>query len=107
MVTGMWLTARSTIRSGRSRTIAGSLPAVALAAFLASCTSPVFAPDGSAPPSPPDEPRPGDRIHQQAQDALVRWADAVRESGGASITFVGELTSQIGQWEAEHGDNKA
>ena len=107
MVTGMWLTARSTIGRGRSRTIAGGLPALALAAFLASCTSPVFAPGGSTPPSPPDEARPGDRIHQQAQDALVRWADAVRESGGASITFVGELTSQIGDWEAENGDNKA
>jgi hypothetical protein len=41
-----------------------------------------------------------DRIHQQANDALARWADAVKKSGGATITFVGELTGQIGDWES-------
>jgi hypothetical protein len=46
-----------------------------------------------------------DRIHQQAQDALDRWARAVDESGGAKITFTGDLTSQIGTWEAAIGDN--
>jgi hypothetical protein len=65
----------------------------------------VFAPGGSLEPSSSDAPRPRDRIHQQAQDALARWADAVRASGGASITFVGELTSQIGTWESAVGDN--
>jgi hypothetical protein len=48
----------------------------------------------------------GDRIHQQAHDALERWAEAVRANGGAGITFTGELTSQIGSWEANNGDNK-
>jgi hypothetical protein len=46
-----------------------------------------------------------DRIHTQAHDALDRWASAVRESGGATISFVGELTSQVGDWEAAVGDN--
>jgi hypothetical protein len=44
-----------------------------------------------------------DRIHAQAQDALDRWAKAIRDSGGASISFVGELTSLIGEFEAAVG----
>jgi hypothetical protein len=101
----MWLTARIRTGSERSRTVAGSLAALSLSVLLGACTSPVFAPGGSSPPSSSDAPRPRDRIHQQAQDALVRWADAVRASGGASITFVGGLTSQIGDWELDVGDN--
>jgi hypothetical protein len=46
-----------------------------------------------------------DRIHQQANDALARWADAVKQSGGATITFVGELTGQIGDFEAAVAGN--
>jgi hypothetical protein len=46
-----------------------------------------------------------DRIHQQANDALARWADAVKKSGGATITFVGALTSQIGDWESAVSGN--
>jgi hypothetical protein len=46
-----------------------------------------------------------DRIHLQAHDALVRWAEAAERSGGALISFVGEKTSQIGAWEASVGDN--
>lgn len=46
-----------------------------------------------------------DRIHQQANDALARWADAVKKSGGATITFVGALTSQIGDWESAVAGN--
>jgi hypothetical protein len=46
-----------------------------------------------------------DRIHQQANDALQRWADAVRKSGGATISFVGDLTGQIGDWENSVGNN--
>jgi hypothetical protein len=46
-----------------------------------------------------------DRIHQQANDALARWADALRKSGGATITFVGPLTDQIGDWESAVGGN--
>jgi hypothetical protein len=111
---GMWLTARTRTGSGRSSTVAGTALATLLASSLAAvlavafagCASPVFAPGGSLSPSSSDAPRPRDLIHQQAQDALARWADAVRASGGATITFVGELTSQIGDWEAENGDNK-
>jgi hypothetical protein len=71
-----------------------------LALLVAACTSPVFAPDGSEIPTVTGKPQPEDRIHAQAHDALARWADAVRQNGGASISFVGELTSQIGAWEA-------
>jgi len=46
-----------------------------------------------------------DRIHAQANDALHRWADAVAKSGGATITFVGDQTSQVGDWEKAVGDN--
>jgi hypothetical protein len=46
-----------------------------------------------------------DRIHRQAQEALDRWAQAVARSGGASISFVGPMTSQIGDWENAVGDN--
>ena len=60
--------------------------------------------EGSASGSPGPS-RPTDRLHVQAFDALDRWAAAVRESGGASITFVGGLTSQIGDWEPRVGDN--
>lgn len=70
------------------------------------CAGPVLhAPVGSNGPGVSVAPEPTDRIHQQAHDALERWADAVRKSGGASITFVGELTSQIGSWEAAVGEN--
>jgi hypothetical protein len=62
------------------------------------CAAP--APSSSAP-----LPEPADRIHVQAHDALVRWADAAERSGGALISFVGEMTSQIGTWEASVGDN--
>jgi hypothetical protein len=48
---------------------------------------------------------PVDRIHQQARDALTRWADAAKKSGGATISFVGDLTGQLGDWEAAVGDN--
>ena len=46
-----------------------------------------------------------DRIHQQAHDALERWAEAAKRNGGASITFAGPLTSQIGEWESEVAEN--
>ena len=50
---------------------------------------------------PVGQPRPAatDRPHRQAQDALDRWAQAVRDNGGSTITFTGKLTSQIGDWE--------
>jgi hypothetical protein len=46
------------------------------------------------------------RLHQQAQAALARWADAVGAAGGASaIVLVGDLTRQVGDWELKVGDN--
>ena len=80
---------------------------LALATLLAGCASNVRSPNGSGVPLITAAPRSGDRIHQQAHDALERWAAAVRANGGASITFVGEMTSQIGSWEAAAEANNA
>lgn len=85
-----------------------TLVAVAtLATVAAGCAQNVLSPGGSGVPLVSAAPKPEDRLHQQAQDALERWADAVRANGGASITFVGEMTSQIGTWEVNNEDNKA
>jgi hypothetical protein len=48
------------------------------------------------------------RLHKQADAALSRWAAAV-EAGGGKQDFVPTegMTGQIGDWEAEVGDNKA
>ena len=45
-----------------------------------------------------------DRPHLWAEAALARWAAS---TGGAApaVVFVGDLTSQIGDWEASVGDN--
>jgi hypothetical protein len=77
-----------------------------LATLLAGCASNVLSPGGSGVPLVSAAPQAEDRIHQQAHDALERWAEAVRANGGASITFVGQATSQIGNWEANNGDNE-
>ena len=55
---------------------------------------------------PVGQPRPAatDRPHRQAQDALDRWAQAVKDNGGSTITFTGDLTSQIGDWEPARVD---
>lgn len=45
------------------------------------------------------QPQATDRLHLQAQEALDRWAQAVKDNGGSTITFTGALTSQIGEWE--------
>ena len=79
----------------------------ALASVAAGCASNVLSPGGSGVPLISAAPRAEDRLHQQAQDALERWANAVRANGGASITFVGDLTSQIGDWEANNEDGKS
>jgi len=71
-----------------------------IVAVLAGCTG---APLG--PGSDPTERAAADRIHAQAQDALDRWAQAVGDSGGASISFVGELTTLIGEFEEEIGSD--
>jgi hypothetical protein len=83
---------------------AGSLLAILL--VVAACAPPAGGPGGSGVNLTGNETRqPLDRVHQQAQDALERWADAVRTSGGASITFVGDVTGQIGDWEEAVGEN--
>jgi hypothetical protein len=47
------------------------------------------------------------KLHQQAQAALTRWADAVSAAGSQSAFVpVGELTGQVGDWEEAVGDNK-
>jgi hypothetical protein len=46
------------------------------------------------------------KLRQQAEAALARWADAVVAARGPSAVIpVGELTRQLGDWEAEVGDN--
>ncbi|HEX7611445.1 MAG TPA: hypothetical protein VF371_01635 [Candidatus Limnocylindrales bacterium] len=46
------------------------------------------------------------KLHQQAQAALTRWADAVAAVGGQSAFVpVGELTAQVGDWEEAVGGN--
>jgi hypothetical protein len=80
---------------------------LAILALVAACATPAGGPGGSGIilTGSSQEPEPQDRLHRQAHDALQRWADAVRKSGGASIAFVGDLTGQIGDWEAAVGDN--
>ncbi len=86
-------------RSGVARAIV-ALGWVLLIAAAAGCSSLT----GAASSGSPAPPRPTDRLHVQAFDALDRWAAAVRESGGASITFVGDLTSKIGEWVVDGGE---
>ena len=76
-----------------------------VALLLAGCASPVVGPGDSGIPVRSAQPRPEDRLERQAHDALERWAAAVRANGGASITFEGALTSQIGSWEDAEGEN--
>jgi len=80
---------------------------LAILALVTACATPAGGPGGSGLTLTGASQEPLDRLHQQAHDALARWADAVRRSGGASISFVGELTGQIGDWEPANGQNKA
>ena len=73
------------------------LPVLAILLIAAGCNA--ILPGASGPP------RPADPVHAQAQDALARWADAAAKSGGATISFVGDQTGQIGDWEAAVGSN--
>jgi len=53
-----------------------------------------------------DSPADAAKLHLQAQAALSRWADAVAAAGGPStVVLVGERTGQVGDWEANVGDN--
>lgn len=83
------------------------LTQVLAALLLAGCASPVAGPGDSGIPSRTALPVPENRLDRQAHDALERWAAAVRANGGASISFVGPLTSQIGDWEEENEGYKA
>jgi hypothetical protein len=75
--------------AGRLR-LCGIVAAVALAAGLSGCVS-------GADPA---------RLHEQAQAALARWADGVAAAGGQQgFVPVGEMTGQVGDWEANVGDN--
>jgi hypothetical protein len=74
----------------------GIVAGVALAAGLSGCALAGLLPskDDSA------------LLHQQAQADLARWADAVAIAGGQSAFVpVGDLTSQVGDWEEAVGDN--
>ena len=67
--------------------------ALLAAVALAGCA---FAP-GATDPAP---------AHQRAQAVLSKWADAVAAAGAnATVTPVGELTGQVGDWEEAVGDN--
>jgi hypothetical protein len=80
---------------------------LAILALVAACAPPAGGPGGSGLLETGRSQQPEDPLHDQAHAALARWADAVRRSGGASITFVGDLTGQIGTWEQANGQNKA
>lgn len=82
----------------RAKLAVGRLALLFAAVAVVGCAGPSPAPVGAIP-------EPSDRIHRQAQEALARWADAVGRSGGASITFVGDMTSQVGTWENSVEDN--
>ncbi len=78
--------------AGRFRRL-GIIAAVALAAGSSGCAL-LPSRDDSA------------RLHQQAQAALTRWADAVAAAGGPSAFVpVGEPTGQVGDWEESVGEN--
>jgi hypothetical protein len=70
-----------------------AVAAVALSMGLAGCVGQVGS--GGNP----------DKLHQQAQADLSIWADAVASLGPSAFVPVGDLTGQIGDWEASVGDN--
>ena len=61
-------------------------------------------PSAAAAPESSGDPASG-RLHEQAQAALGRWAEAVGRAKQQGPVFVGDLTGQIGDWEAAVGDN--
>jgi hypothetical protein len=82
--------------TGRLR-VCGLVAAFLVATVLSGCVQ-------AGPP--PGAERGNDRERQQAQEALARWAAAVEAGGGQqSFVPVGELTGQIGDWEAAVGEN--
>jgi len=58
-------------------------------------------------PGPPTSLSESDKLQQQAQAALTRWADVVAAAhGDQGVVLVGDLTAQVGDWEPAVGDNK-
>jgi len=92
------------VRQGRT-SVRQAAFLLAILALVTACATPAGGPGGSGIVLTGASQEPLDRLHQQAHDALARWADAVRRSGGATISFVGELTGQIGDWELAVGEN--
>jgi hypothetical protein len=88
-----------------ARVMAGFVGALLVASLAAACSTPVKAPNESGIPLRSAVAEPADRLQAQAQGALERWADAVRENGGAAIVFEGPLTSQIGEWDEDVAEN--
>ena len=82
----------------------GQVGAAVVAMLVAAVT---LAGCGSIPlPVIPPAPTPAAPARHHAQDVLDRWAKAVADAGGkAAVTPVGELTGQVGDWEAAVGDN--
>lgn len=81
---------------GRWSTPCTAVAAVTLPVLLSSC---VWAQHGAGLSET-------DKLQQQAQAALSRWADTVAEaSGHQGVVLVGELTVQVGDWELAVGDN--
>lgn len=80
-----------TLRTPIRRTVMG----IAIVLVLAGCGTGTPAEGLSA----------GDRLHQQAQARLTRWANAVAQGKKGDLVFVGELTSQVGDWEEPVGEN--
>jgi hypothetical protein len=88
-----------------ARVMAGIVGALLVASLAAACATPTRAPSDTGVPLRSAAAEPADRLQAQAQGALERWAEAVRENGGASIVFEGPLTSQIGTWEEDVAEN--
>jgi hypothetical protein len=89
MDAGMAMTARPAV-----------LAALVVALATAACSGDFLNANSSNVPVVQARPEPTDRLHRQAQDALDRWAQAVKDNGGSTITFTGSLTAQIGDWES-------
>jgi hypothetical protein len=87
------------------------ISAVAISLVLAGCGSGFPSASGTPLPTAGPSSAPTDdtvaRMHAQAEAALTRWADAVAAAaaGPQAFTPTGELTSQIGNWEASVGEN--
>jgi hypothetical protein len=93
-----WLTARDDMaRIG--------ILALLIACLLGACSDTIsrLPSDGTSPLPEATDPA---AAHQRAQAVLAAWAGAVAAAGeNATVTPVGELTGQIGDWEEAVGDN--